>query len=256
MSRGITFEHPLNERTRLLLRLAHLFDQFAIYQPRPDVWDSRSAIGTLLDLTSLLSRSDIKSEVIKELERHHTKLTQIRHAPGIDSQRLGTVLDALESNLSALHRTSGQLGQCLREDEFLKAVTQRSSLPGGTCTFDLPIFHYWLESPAEERVNQLATWAEPLLSLKRSISLLVELIRTSSRPEPKIAENGFLQQTLDTQSPVQMLRVTIPFDSGYIAEVSGGKHRFTVRFLELQEISKRPIQVKENVAFQLTTCIL
>ena len=256
MSRDITFEHPLNERTRLLLRLAHLFDQLAIYQPRPDVWDSRTAISTLMDLSSLLSRSDIKSEVIKELERHHSKLTMIRNAPGVDTRRLGSVLDALESNLGTLHGTAGQLGQCLREDEFLKAVAQRSSLPGGTCTFDLPIFHYWLESPAEQRIEQLAAWSEPLLPLKRSISLLVELIRTSNNAEPKIAEKGFLQQSLDTQSPVQMLRVTVPFDSGYIAEISGGKHRFSVRFLQVEKVSNRPAQVREDVAFHLTTCIL
>ncbi|MEJ2308646.1 MAG: cell division protein ZapD [Gammaproteobacteria bacterium] len=258
MSDKITYEHPLNERVRLLLRLAHLLDQFSVYYPRADSWDSRCAISVLVDISSLLGRSDIKAEVIKETERQLSRLMQIRSTPGIDARRLGKITDSLENAMSNLRISSpGPLGSELRDNEFLKAVTQRSAIPGGTCTFDMPQYHYWLMQPEEKRIEELATWFDTLLPLKQAVSLLVELIRTSSMPEQRVAQQGFYQQSLDTKAPVQLLRVTLPYIEGMIAEISGGKHRFSVRFMDVSEgITVRPSQVLQDVAFDLTICVM
>lgn len=256
MAQDITYEHPLNERTRLLLRLAHLFDEFAVFQPRLEKIDSRAAVNVLIDISSILSRSDIKSEIIKELERHISKLTKISKLAGVDTERLGAILDELETNLVALHKAPGQLGQDLKDHEFLKAIMQRSSIPGGSCDFDMPIYNLWLQSNPERRSQQLADWFAPLLPLRHSVSLLINLIRTSSHPQQVVAEQGFYQQSLDTQAPVQMLRVTVPVELGYIAEISGGKHRFSIRFLHLNDLASRPTQITNSVAFQLTKCVL
>ena len=255
MSEQITFEHPINERTRLLLRLAHLFEQLEFFLPLEGAWHSRAAMTALLDISSLLSRTDIKSEVIKELERHIAKLARIRQTPGVDMQRLGSILDGLEANLVQLHRTEGQLGQDIRENEFLKSIMQRSSIPGGNCAFDLPQYHYWLRQPADERIRQLEDWSVKLGGLRQAVALLVNLVRNSTRPREETATQGFFQQTLDAQMPVQLIRVTIPRETGLFAEVSGGKHRFSVRFLQFTSDSQRPAQTHEDTPFLLTTCV-
>jgi cell division protein ZapD len=167
-------------------------------------------------------------------------------------------MDSLESAMSGLRISSpGPLGAQLRDNEFIKAVTQRSAIPGGTCTFDMPQYHYWLQLPEDVRVNELASWFNSLLPLKQAVSLLVELIRTSSSPESRVAHQGFYQQALDTKAPVQLLRVTLPYSDGMIAEISGGKHRFSVRFMHVKDgITKRPVQVLQDVAFDLSICIM
>lgn len=258
MAETITYEHPLNERVRLLLRLAHLLDQFSVYYTRADAWDSRCAVSVLVNISSILSRSDIKAEVIKEIERQLSRLAQIRSTPGIDTQRLGSIMDQLESAMSNLRISSpGPLGGELRDNEFIKAVTQRSAIPGGTCTFDMPTYHYWLMQSEEKRVNELASWFNSLLPLKQAVSLIVELIRSSSMPEQRVAEQGFYQQALDTKAPVQLLRVTLPYDYGMIAEISGGKHRFSIRFMNVKDgITSRPIQIIQDVSFGLTICVM
>ena len=255
MSEQITFEHPINERTRLLLRLAHLFGQLEFFLPLEAPWQSRAAMTALLDISSLLSRSDIKSEIIKELERHISKLSGIRKTPGVDMQRLGNILDDLEANLIQLHRTDGQLGQDIRENEFLKSIMQRSSIPGGNCAFDLPQYHYWLSQPADERIRQLQQWTVRLGGLQQAVALLVNLVRNSTTPSKELAQQGFFQRTLDAQMPVQLIRVTIPRQLGLFAEISGGKHRFTVRFLQFTNDNQRPTQTYDDVPFFLTTCV-
>ncbi len=255
MSEQITFEHPINERTRLLLRLAHLFEQMQFFLPLEAPWQSRAAMSALLDISALLSRTDIKSEIIKELERHISKLTRIRQTPGLDMERLGSILDDLEEKLVHLHRTEGQLGQNIRENEFLKSIMQRSSIPGGNCDFDLPQYHFWLRQSADERIRQLQQWTSNLGWLQQSVALIVNLVRNSTTPSSEVAGQGFFSKTLDAQMPVQLIRVSIPQESGLFAEISGGKHRFTVRFLQFTSDNQRPAQTYEDVPFRLTTCV-
>lgn len=254
MTSQITFEHPINERTRLLLRLAHLFEQLDFFLPLEEGWHTRAAMSALLDIASLLGRSDLKSELIKELERQIGKLGRIRQGPGVDMQRLGEILDDLEQSLILLHRSEGQLGLDIRDNEFLKTIGQRSTIPGGNCAFDLPQYHYWLEQPADVRIQQLQRWTSKLQTLRHAVALVVSLIRGSARARDEVAGQGFFQQSLDTQMPVQLIRVTIPKELGLFAEVSGGKHRFTVRFLEFHA-DQRPTQTTDDVPFHLTTCV-
>ena len=65
-SRPIIYEHPLNDRIRTLLRLEHLFRQAQNFQKGASSWDSRMVITTLFDILDLFSRSDLKTEIIKE----------------------------------------------------------------------------------------------------------------------------------------------------------------------------------------------
>jgi len=252
----MVFEHPLNERTRLLLRLAHLFQQLDFFLPQESPWNSRAALTALLDIANILSRTDIKSEIIKELERQIGKLSRITQTTGVDMERLGQIMDDLEENLVLLHRSEGQLGQDIRENEFLKSILQRSTIPGGNCAFDLPQYHYWLEQPADYRIRHLEQWTARLRTLQHAVSLLVDLIRTSATPQQVVAEQGFFQQTLGSQMPVQLIRVAVAPESRLVAEISGGKHRFSVRFLIFNDDGQRPSQTHENIPFRLTTCVL
>lgn len=252
----IIYEHPLNERVRLFLRLQHLFHMYTQFQSGQTAGDTRTAVDVLIEITSILTRSDLKSEVIKELERHLLKLAKLTHSAGINREKLATILNGLEEKINALNMQRGQLGVELREHEFFKTITQRSGIPGGTCDFDLPIYHLWLQGSHAARQEQLDNWFEPLLALRDAVDLLVNLIRTSSSPHAEVASEGFYQQSLDKNSPVQMLRIAVPIEHCYFIEVSGGKHRFSIRFLHFQDATKRPNPVTTDVAFELTTCVL
>ena len=71
----------------------------------------------------------------------------------------------------------------------------------------------------------------------------------------QIAHEGFFQQSLDSNLPIQLIRVAVPAELPYFAEISAGKHRLTIRFLEPQP-GRRPLQAQESVEFQLTCCTL
>jgi cell division protein ZapD len=230
----LTFEHPLNERYRTFLRLEHLFAKVRHFLPHEDPWATRVAIESLLDIVSITSRADVKNELLKEVDRNVATLARIARQPGVDPDALGRVTGDLDRAQSDLQRITGQIGQTAREDEFLKGIAQRNSIPGGTCSFDLPNFHFWLTQTA--------------------INLVLSLARGSARPRRVVAEAGFFQEALNVQAPAQMVRVTLNDGQAVFPEISGHKSRFSIRFMS-PEANGRPAQSREDVDFTLTCCV-
>jgi cell division protein ZapD len=254
VSAQLTFEHPLNERVRTFLRLEHLFKKLDHFMPQDDPWASRAAVEALLDVTAVTTRADVKSELLKELDRNATTLTRIRRQPGVDLETLNKVLEDLQGAAAALQGLNGQIGHALRDDEFLKSVAQRNSIPGGTCSFDLPQYHHWLTQDAASRQDQFSLWMEGLRPVSAAIDLVLSLARTSATPRKITAPDGFFQEALDVQAPAQMVRVTLNGGQYLYPEISGHKNRFSIRFMNPGE-SERPVQFRETVSFTLTCCV-
>jgi cell division protein ZapD len=249
------FEHPLNEKCRTWLRLSHLFEQFEFHLPHSEEWHARAAMTALLDIANVLSRADIKSELLKELGRYRHSLSGMADTPGVDSDRLQQILDNLYQSGEGVRAVNGQLGHALRSNEFLNSIVQRSSIAGGSFDFDLPQYHYWLQMPREDRSLQLEDWRSEVRPVQDSVKLLLSLIRSSAEPTQERGDNGFFQRSLPSNMIAQLVRVGIPSAGGIYAEISGGKHRFSIRFMDCADW-QHPTQVDHDVPFTLSICMM
>ena len=255
MDNLITYEQPLNERIRTLMRLEHLFQQAAYTLRGYSVWDSRASLSSLIDILDILGRVDLKTELFKELERLQAALSKVSGKAGVDEEQLQSILGQLEKAQIALQQISGQPGQLLKDEELISNLRQRGTLAGGNCHFDLPNYHFWLQQTPESRIDTLETWFDQLTTVQQAVTLVLGIIRESNVPHKAMAEQGFYQQSLDTQFPHQLIRVSIENDLPYFAEISAGKHRLTIRFLEPRN-NARPLQAENDVHFQLTCCAI
>ncbi len=250
---SLLFEHPLNERTRTLLRISHLFEQFEYHLPASSPWQSRAAVQALLDIVSILGRADIKQELIKQLEQQKHSLERIGDNPGVDQVRLHQVLEDIDRMSERLFATTSQLGNSLRKNEFLNGIAQRMPIPGGSFEFDLPQLHYWLNLPHTERVMQLDDWRHEISVVQETTDLLLGTLRHSNVFRPRSASNGFFQQSLDKSRRVDLIQVLLPAETFLYAEISGNKHRFCIRFMESIQW-EQPEQTSQEVVFKLKTC--
>ena len=250
------YELPLNERVRSLLRLEFLYRQLDHFKNRDSVWDNRATLQSMFDVLEFISRNDIRSEVIKELERYSNYLDGLRSTPGIDLPALDSFLAQIGEITRQVHAMDSQALDNIRQNEFLSAIRQRSGVPGGACDFDLPGLHYWLQTDGSVRQQTLERWLEPLRPLQQAVSLILQLIRTSVDPSDRTAENGFYQQSLDGKVAHQLIRVVIPDDQSIYPEISGSRHRFSIRFMEQGRPDKRAVPRNEHITFQLACCVL
>ena len=250
----IIYEQPLNERIRTFLRLEFLFKNVDAALKNDVELQSRDALNGLLSILSVFDRSDLKQEIIKELERLISTLSALENSPGVDKQALESLLAELDQITDGLHSKKSAFGQILRENDFLYSIRQRSSIPGGTCDFDLPAYHYWLEHTSNsDKRQQLLEWFEQFSNARAAIDMTLSLIRGSTGFSQQEAEAGFYQHSLDNNQGTPLIRIKVAKDANYFPEISGGKHRFTVRFMAF-DINQRPQQVSENIAFSLCCC--
>lgn len=256
MSSQIAYEQPLNERIRTFLRAEFLFDQSANYQEGNSEWDTRQCLDAMLDLTDLLGRSDVKNELGKELERHASTLSALQRNPGVDQQRLGALLRDINAHLNALRDPAFQPGLAVRKDELVTSLRQRNSIAGGACNFDLPAYHHWLHRPPAHRKRQIELWQQDLLTIRKALKLALHMIRNSTTPTRECATRGFYQKPIESNVACQLVRIVVPAEFRWFPEISGGRHRFTVRFMEQGSTSDRPTQTEEDVEFELHCCIL
>jgi cell division protein ZapD len=255
VSEQITYELPLSERIRTFLRLEDLFEQMLHFSQHDGEWQNRAELGCLLDIIAISSRTDLRNEITKEIERHTKSFVIFAQNPKVDREKLEQSIEQLNQLNRQLLSSSGRIEQVLSRIDLLKCLAQRHSIPGGTCDFDLPVYHFWLNKPLNTRREQIHSWTSHLEPIRQSISLLLQFIRQSANPTQKIAHSGYYQQSLDGNQPVQLLRVSLNRESSFFAEISGGKHRFTVRFMQPFE-SERPSQTSNDIDFTLNICQL
>ncbi len=252
----IIYEQPLSERIRAFLRLEHLFARTNHQLTMEDAWATRSSLELLIDIMAVMSRIDLKKELLKELERHANTLESLARNPSVDLERLSNILSQIKGMRETLLASDNALGHQLRNNELLNAVRQRNAIPAGTCAFDLPAYHYWLQSPGDVCQRDLRLWLSAFELLDDAVTLALRLVRESAISTRELAKGGFYQRTLETSTPCQMISVALPRHAGHYPEVSAGKHRFSVRFMRTTDPAKRPTQADADVEFSLLRCVI
>lgn len=251
-----TYELPLTERLRTLLRLEKLFSLIHEARAGQDEASVVTALKSLIDVFDIISRIDVKSELVKELDRIRTVLGELANRPGVEKSALEETMSRLQSVLGGLKTPGYQPGANLRADELVTQVRQRIAIPGGLCAFDVPALHFWLHQPRPIRARNLALWWQDLAPIEDGCAAILSLLRSSTNGHEKCAERGFFQYNNEEGSPMQLVRVRMPPDADSFPEISGGKHRFTIRFLVQQSTRERPQQVSHDVPFRLQVCWL
>jgi cell division protein ZapD len=251
----IVYEQPLNERMRTFMRLDFLYNQ-ALYQSEIATASSaRAAMTGLLDILSITTRSDMRSDALKELERHLAHLNEFQSRPGVDAARLKTIVANLGRLRGELLNSGSAFLQPIRDSEFLNSIKLRSAIPGGTCEFDLPEYFCWLNQPAEVRMQAFGEWLGLLRPLCDAIAELLWLTRQAGRSRQELAKGGVFMIGFDRDAPAQLLRIALPVEDSLFPEISGGgQHRCNVRFLKWGGLGGRPTPIEEDVQFTLTIC--
>ncbi len=249
----ILYEYPFNERIRTYLRLEQLFRRLGELIPRSHPLDHHFALTTIFEIMDVAARADLKTDVLKDIERQKHQLDSYRGNPSISEAVLDGVVAQLDRCFAAINAQSGKAGQALTENDWLMSIRSRIGIPGGTCGFDLPGYFAWQHNAPAVRQQALEGWASTLAPLAESIYVLLKLLRDSGIPQKVAAEHGHFQQNLPQGRTFQLLRLAIDPSLGLIPEISGNRLLVSVRLMRLQE-DGHLLACQDDATFELTLC--
>lgn len=248
------FEQPLNERIRSFLRLEHLFALLRYHEGDESVWGRRAAMSALLDILTILARHDLRNEVGKALSSYHAQLKRLSSREDIDIEHLDSVLANLDNLGREIQNIPPQFASYqLRDNELLNNLNNRHAIPGGTCGFDMPSYQHWLSRSQHKIQRDIAHWCRHVVPLENAINSLLQMLREGTEPEFHEARQGVLVH--QTQSGTQLIRVLTDNVHVY-PEISTGRHRTTVRFMEYHDSDLSVRQCRSSVAFRMACCHL
>ena len=107
----ILYEYPFNERIRTYLRLEHLFRRLSLLVPRDHPVDHHYALATIFEVMDVGARADLKSDVMKDLDKQKQALNGYRGNPAIAEQVLDDVVGKLDGCFATLNNLPGKAGQ-------------------------------------------------------------------------------------------------------------------------------------------------
>ncbi len=250
----ISYEYPLSERVRTLLRLEDLYDRVEFFMSKNDPQEHHIVLLSIFEIVEVSGRADLKSDLLQELERQKQSLEALRENPEISEEALDSILWQIDQASSRLFQSAGKIGQELRENEWLMSIKQRTNIPGGVCEFDLPSYHYWLQQNADQRRHDLQLWLAPFLPIRDGIAIVLKLLRESGKTTLQVAYQGMYQQMMAGRV-AQMLRIRLSRNYHCVPEISANKYALNIRFTT-QEGIQRPKAADTEVEFELTFCNL
>ncbi len=249
----VRYEYPFNESIRTMLRVEHLFDRLAQLMPREAPVDHHFALVTLFEIMDVAARADLKSDVLKELERYRAQLNGYRGNPSISEQTLDAVISRLDHAYEGLNQSSGKAGQALTSNEWLMSIRSRVSIPGGTCEFDLPAYYAWQQHDGARRRADLLNWTGSMMPLAEALSLLLGMVRDAGAPHKVVGSGGVFQQSLPGGRSYHLLRLRVDGSTGVVPEITVHRLMVSVRWMR-QDAEGRLRPSGEDVPFELTLC--
>jgi cell division protein ZapD len=249
----VLYEYPFNESIRTMLRLEHLFDRLGQLIPRETAVDHHFALVTIFEIMDVASRADLKSDLLKDLERHKTLLNGYRGNPSISEQALDAVIAKIDHAFNTLNQLPGKAGHALTSNEWLMSIRSRISIPGGTCEFDLPAYHAWQKLEPQRRRADLMQWIASLMPLAEALNVLLGLLRDSGAPQKVVAQAGQFQQSLPAGKTYLLMRVRLNDNERVVPEISGHRLMASVRMMR-PDAEGRLKPSTADTTFELTLC--
>ncbi|MCE9687538.1 cell division protein ZapD [Shewanella sp. AS16] len=240
----LIYEQPLNEKIRSYLRLEFLDKQLHNNFSQDH---QQRCFYPLFSLCELTERCDYRTDVLKDIDRHLHQLPQWQQQPGENLMPIAQLQQALQQAKDALQK-SERFGAQLKQDRFLSVLRQRFSMPGASCSFDLPQLHFWLAKPWEERRQDYLNWCSHFDALLRPIGILLELTRATAQYTQASACAGFYQA--ESQRPLSLVRVKVDASYGCYPTISGHKNRYAIHFVQFAQQRHSD----QNIDFQLAAC--
>ena len=244
------YEEPVQEKIRKFIKIEFLLNKIYYFKGKDNKSENYISLLALCELYEILSRSDIKSELIREIETQNTYLQKIKEIPQADSSKLNSVLEKQSQLLKLIYSIEINYLDHLERDILFKTILKNCFTQLQPASID-----FWLSRDILNRETQIDLWLEPLIFIKRSIDFILEVIRKSGRFEDRVAEKGFFVEKLDPKKNILLVRVTLTSDLYYYPQISVGKQRLTIMFMTKDDRNNL-VPHQEDLTFILTTCSL
>jgi cell division protein ZapD len=247
-SHAAIYEEPVDERIRKFLKLENYFLKLKYHKELDTPYDSYVSLCNLIMIYNTLSRVEVKSDLIREIDFHKQRYAEYIKIDTSDKIKLHSIMEKQNVILNNLYNLKSNYLNELNNDEFFQFLIKHYE----SITTELD---YWLTRDHATRLNQIDLWRENFRPIENSVYFFLDILRKSSDTKEVCANNGFHLVKLNQEKKIRLLRITMQSDNYFFPRISLGPQRATISFMLLNEENKY-IQIKDNITFVLDLCYI
>ena len=242
------YEQPIDERIRKFLRLENIYMKINNHMDIDSKYDAYSTLLNISELFINLTRSEIKRDLISEIETQKVRYQEYSKLDGADRIKLNSIMEKQNAILKTLHDLEANYLNVLKNDELLQTIIKHIN----TSCADLD---YWLSRDHDFRKNQINLWLELIKPIENSIFFCLDLLRKSSETVEITAKDGMYLFKMDIEKKIRLLRVTMKTDNYFFPRISVGPQRATIAFMTIDDNNKI-IRLNQDINFVLDLCYI
>lgn len=255
-SKGILYEFPLRDATRLLLRLEVLDRQLKHARGYRGRERNRIAAHAVLSALDLVFREDLRAQLLQQIYRLQRNYEILRAREDIHQDGLKAVLAELEEFRDELAQLKASEVRTLRFDPLISALRQRDSVTDAAMAVDLPMYQWWLSAGPDRRREDIERWTETFRPLMDANRRFLALLRERGEYRDCSASRGGFTASVTRGHELWMVRVAMPGDAPCFPQVSGASDssKIHVRFFTTPAGKDGAEPYRADFPFRLAVC--
>ena len=242
----ITYELALNERTRRFLRVQEVFQKFDAHINNMSKFSEHACFTTLFDVMSCASRSDLKIEIIQELDKQI--LNVVKKTKTKKNIKVSLDLKKIKKNLEkSVIPPGNQFGN----DKFLQERKAASDSPFGIVSSDITQFQSWIKQlEIKEKKEYFRDKFKVYTPIYIGLNSIITILKSNAKSVSRVTKSGVLQHTLDPKEKNDLVLVTLPIKRRFCPQITSNKYALNIHFTQ----TNQSIMIIKPIKFKLAVC--
>ena len=242
----ITYELALNERTRRFLRVQEVFQKFDAQINNMSKFSEHACFTTLFDVMSCASRSDLKIEIIQELDKQI--LNFVKKTRTKNNLKVSLELKKIKKNLE---KSVIPTGHHFGNDKFLQELKAASDSPFGIVSSDITQFQSWIKQlEIKEKKEYFRDKFKVYVPIYNGLNSIITILKSNAQSVSHVTKSGVLQHTLDPKHKNDLVLVTLPIKGRFCPQITSNKYALNIHFTQ----TNQSIMVVKPIKFKLAVC--
>ena len=252
MNQHIIYEQPVTENVRNFLKCEYLYEKYSFAIAQEDIWNIRSSVSTLLEISDFVLRINLKIELLKELEKLKIYVKTLKENNLIDILKYDNYLKEINICLSNLNEIEINPSKSIVDNDFLMQIKNKLHIPGGDNFFDMPAYLNFLSSNKNIIVNSINFWYLPFKYLFISSKLILDIKRRNSIFKNYTSNQSFFEKKIDSNTKIDLVRIKLEKSINIFPDISLNRQNINIIFKTSygDNILSKPID--ENIDFEIS----
>ena len=252
MKEYIIYEQPVAENIRNFLKCEYLFEKFNSAILQEDLWGVKSSISTLLEMSDLIMRINLKVELLKDLEKCMHYYKTLVNNNDVNEIELSDFISKFENAIEMLNSINESPSKLIVDNDFLMQINNKIHIPAGDNFFDMPSYLNFLSSSKSSIIAHINMWYEPFNPLIVASKLILNARRNTSDFVSFTSTKSYFEKKIDKNSKVDLVRIKLLKECNIYPVISVNRQNINIVFKTSYGKNKLSKPVTENNEFSLS----